>query len=85
MDLGRARRLGLRLHHRNLRIPKRYNRRLRRVFYVAAPSSSLRIEDTSRTFYDRNAANGSPTSSALTTYVHRVGDTPDKIPDTGSR
>ncbi|MDX6584865.1 MAG: hypothetical protein QOI10_4049 [Solirubrobacterales bacterium] len=36
----------------NLRRPKRYNRRLRRVFYMAA-LSSLRCEGPSRTFYDR--------------------------------
>lgn len=36
----------------NLRRPTRYNRRLRRVFYMAA-LSSLRTTGPSRTFYDR--------------------------------
>ncbi|CUU59116.1 Transposase IS116/IS110/IS902 family protein [Parafrankia irregularis] len=36
----------------NLRRPKRYNRRLRRVFFMAA-LSSIRVPGPSRTFYDR--------------------------------
>jgi transposase len=36
----------------NLRRPKRYNRRLRRVFYMAA-LSSIRADGPSRQFYDR--------------------------------
>jgi transposase len=36
----------------NLRRPKRYNRRLRRVFYMAA-LSSLKTGGPSRSFYDR--------------------------------
>ena len=39
----------------NLRRPKRYNRRLRRVFYLAA-LSSLRADGPSRRFYDRKRA-----------------------------
>lgn len=39
----------------NLHRPKRFNRRLRRVFYLTA-LSAIRAEDPSRTFYQRKRA-----------------------------
>lgn len=45
----------------NLRRPKRFNRRLRRVFYLAA-LSSLRTGGPSRQFYDRKRGNASSTA-----------------------
>jgi hypothetical protein len=50
----------------NLRRPKRFNRRLRRVFYVAA-LSSLRTGGPSRQFYDRKRSERLVHSQALLT------------------
>ena len=48
----------------NLHRPKRYNRRLRRVFYLAA-LSSLKIEGPSRAFYDRKRSENHIHTQAL--------------------
>lgn len=57
----------------NLRRPKRYNRRLRRVFYMAA-LSSLRIEGPSRTFYDRKRGERLAHVQALLALARRLVD-----------
>ncbi|MGY4103969.1 IS110 family RNA-guided transposase [Nocardia sp. R16R-3T] len=58
----------------NLRRPKRYNRRLRRVFYMAA-LSSLRIENgPSRRFYDRKRSERLIHTQALLALARRLVD-----------
>lgn len=57
----------------NLRRPKRYNRRLRRVFYIAA-LSSLRTEGPSRHFYDRKRSEHLIHSQALLALARRLVD-----------
>lgn len=57
----------------NLRRPKRYNRRLRRVFYIAA-LSSLRTEGPSRRFYDRKRREHLIHSQALLALARRLVD-----------
>ncbi|MGO9154413.1 IS110 family transposase [Mycobacterium sp.] len=57
----------------NLRRPKRYNRRLRRVFYLAA-LSSLRTTGPSRQFYDRKRGERLIHSQALLALARRLVD-----------
>jgi transposase len=57
----------------NLRRPKRYNRRLRRVFYLAA-LSSLRTSGPSRQFYDRKRGERLIHSQALLALARRLVD-----------
>ena len=57
----------------NLRRPKRYNRRLRRVFYLAA-LSSLRTAGPSRQFYDRKRGERLLHSQALLALARRPVD-----------
>ncbi|WP_421844812.1 IS110 family transposase [Mycobacterium sp.] len=57
----------------NLRRPKRYNRRLRRVFYLAA-LSSLRTNGPSRQFYDRKRGERLIHSQALLALARRLVD-----------
>jgi len=57
----------------NLRRPKRYNRRLRRVFYLAA-LSSLRTTGPSRQFYDRKRSERLIHSQALLALARRLVD-----------
>jgi transposase len=57
----------------NLRRPKRYNRRLRRVFYMAA-LSSIRADGPSRTFYDRKRGERLIHSQALLALARRLVD-----------
>jgi transposase len=57
----------------NLRRPKRYNRRLRRVFYLAA-LSSLRTTGPSRQFYDRKRGERLIHSQALLALGRRLVD-----------
>jgi transposase len=57
----------------NLRRPKRYNRRLRRVFYLAA-LSSLRADGPSRQFYDRKRGERLIHSQALLALARRLVD-----------
>ena len=57
----------------NLRRPKRYNRRLRRVFYLAA-LSSLRTDGPSRRFYDRKRAERHIHTQALLALARRLVD-----------
>jgi transposase len=57
----------------NLRRPKRYNRRLRRVFYLAA-LSSLRADGPSRRFYDRKRAERLVHTQALLALARRLTD-----------
>jgi len=57
----------------NLRRPKRYNRRLRRVFYMAA-LSSIRAEGPSRQFYDRKRAERLIHTQALLALARRLVD-----------
>lgn len=57
----------------NLHRPKRYNRRLRRVFYMAA-LSSLRSGGPSRTFYDRKRAQSRTHTQALMALARRLVD-----------
>jgi transposase len=57
----------------NLRRPKRYNRRLRRVFYLAA-LSSLRADGPSRRFYDRKRAERLIHTQALLALARRLID-----------
>jgi transposase len=56
-----------------LRRPKRYNRRLRRVFYMAA-LSSIRAEGPSRQFYDRKRAERLIHTQALLALARRLVD-----------
>jgi transposase len=57
----------------NLRRPQRYNRRLRRVFYMAA-LSSLRGHGPSRTFYDRKRGERLIHTQALLALARRLVD-----------
>jgi transposase len=57
----------------NLRRPKRFNRRLRRVFYLAA-LSSLRTNGPSRQFYDRKRGERFVHSQALLALARRLVD-----------
>jgi transposase len=57
----------------NLRRPKRYNRRLRRVFYMAA-LSSIRANGPSRTFYDRKRGERLIHTQALLALARRLVD-----------
>lgn len=57
----------------NLHRPKRYNRRLRRVFYMAA-LSSLRTGGPSRRFYDRKRAERLHHVQALLALARRLVD-----------
>jgi transposase len=57
----------------NLRRPKRYNRRLRRVFYMAA-LSSIRTGGPSRTFYDRKRSERLIHTQALLALARRLVD-----------
>ena len=57
----------------NLRRPKRFNRRLRRVFYLAA-LSSLRTGGPSRQFYDRKRGERLVHSQALLALARRLVD-----------
>lgn len=58
----------------NLRRPKRYNRRMRRVFYMAA-LSSLRYESgPSRRFYDRKRSERQIHTQALLALARRLVD-----------
>lgn len=57
----------------NLRRPKRFNRRLRRVFYLAA-LSSLRNGGPSRQFYDRKRGERLVHSQALLALARRLVD-----------
>jgi transposase len=75
----------------NLHRPKRYNRRLRRVFYMAA-LSSLRADGPSRRFYERKRGERLIHTQALLALARRLVDvlwallrdgrefTPDKPP-----
>jgi transposase len=57
----------------NLRRPKRFNRRLRRVFYLSA-LSSLRTVGPSRQFYDRKRGERLVHSQALLALARRLVD-----------
>jgi len=57
----------------NLRRPKRYNRRLRRVFYMAAPSS-IRANGPSREFYQRKRGERLIHTQALLALARRLVD-----------
>jgi transposase len=57
----------------NLHRPKRYNRRLRRVFYLAA-LSSIRANGPSRQFYDRKRSERLIHSQALLALARRLVD-----------
>jgi len=57
----------------NLRRPKRYNRRLRRVFYMAA-LSSIRASGPSRTFYERKRGERLIHTQALLSLARRLVD-----------
>ena len=57
----------------NWRRPKRYNRALRRVFYMAA-LSSLRTEGPSRTFYQRKRGENRIHTQALLALARRLVD-----------
>lgn len=57
----------------NLHRPKRYNRRLRRVFYMAA-LSSLRVTGPSRQFYDRKRGQRFIHTQALLALARRLVD-----------
>ncbi|WP_037362619.1 IS110 family transposase [Amycolatopsis orientalis] len=57
----------------NLRRPQRYNRRLRRVFYMAA-LSSIRVSGPSRTFYDRKRGERLIHTQALLALARRLVD-----------
>ncbi|MEX5637201.1 transposase, partial [Parafrankia sp. FMc2] len=57
----------------NLRRPKRYNRRLRRVFSMAA-LSSIRAPGPSRTFYDRKRHERLIHTQALLALARRLVD-----------
>ncbi|HUO37396.1 MAG TPA: IS110 family transposase [Mycobacterium sp.] len=57
----------------NLHRPKRYNRRLRRVFYIAA-LSSIRANGPSRQFYDRKRSERLIHSQALLALARRLVD-----------
>jgi transposase len=57
----------------NLRRPKRYNRRLRRVFYMAA-LSSIRADGPSRAFYDKKRGERHIHTQALLALARRLVD-----------
>jgi transposase len=57
----------------NLRRPKRYNRRLRRVFYMAA-LSSIRASGPSRAFYDKKRRERLIHTQALLALARRLVD-----------
>jgi transposase len=57
----------------NLHRPKRYNRRLRRVFYMAA-LSSIKTNGPSRTFYDRKPNERLIHTQALLALARRLVD-----------
>lgn len=57
----------------NLHRPKRYNRRLRHVFYMAA-LSSLRVSGPSRQFYDRKRSERLIHTQALLALARRLVD-----------
>ncbi|MCP2321402.1 Transposase IS116/IS110/IS902 family protein, partial [Nocardia amikacinitolerans] len=57
----------------NLHRPKRYNRRLRRVFFMAA-LSSIKAEGPSRTFYQRKRAERLIHTQALLALARRLVD-----------
>jgi transposase len=57
----------------NLRRPKRYNRRLRRVFYMAA-LSSLKVNGPSRVFYDKKRGQRLIHTQALLALARRLVD-----------
>ncbi|WP_331723131.1 IS110 family transposase [Nocardia sp. NBC_00511] len=57
----------------NLRRPKRYNRRMRRVFFMAA-FASIKTEGHSRTFYQRKRAAGHRHTRALLALARRLVD-----------
>jgi len=57
----------------NLRRPKRYNRRLRRVFYMAA-LSSIRANGPSRVFYDKKRGERLIHTQALLALARRLVD-----------
>lgn len=57
----------------NLRRPRRYNRRLRRVFYMAA-LSSLKTDGPSRTFYQRKRSEKMIHTQALLALARRLVD-----------
>lgn len=57
----------------NLHRPKRYHRRLRKVFYMAA-LSSIRPEGPSRTYYQRKRAEGKIHTQALIALARRLVD-----------
>ncbi|WP_084478343.1 IS110 family transposase [Nocardia jejuensis] len=57
----------------SLRRPRRYNRRMRRVFFMAA-FVSISIEGPSRTFYQRKRAEGHRHTRALLALARRLVD-----------
>jgi transposase len=57
----------------NLHRPERYNRRLRRVFYMAA-LSAIRAEGPSRTFYQRKRSERQVHAQALLALARRLVD-----------
>lgn len=57
----------------NLRKPQRYNRRLRRVFFMAALVSSMR-DGLSKTFYQRKRSEGKHHIQALLALARRLVD-----------
>jgi hypothetical protein len=57
----------------NLRRPKRYNRKLRRAFYMAA-LSSLKVNGSSRTFYDKKRGERLIHTQALLALARRLVD-----------
>jgi transposase len=57
----------------NLRRPKRYNRRLRRVFYMAA-LSSIKVSGPSRVFYDKKRGERLIHTQALLALARRLVD-----------
>ncbi|WP_329045958.1 IS110 family transposase [Amycolatopsis sp. NBC_01488] len=58
----------------NLHRPRRYNRRLRRVFYMAALSSLSYSEGPSRRFYDRKRSERQVHAQALLALARRLVD-----------
>jgi transposase len=58
----------------NLHRPKRYNRRLRRVFYMAALSSLRNPDGLSRRFYDRKRSERQIHTQALLALARRLVD-----------
>jgi transposase len=51
-------------HTGRLQRPQRYNRALRRVFYMSA-LTSIRCDPTSRAYYDRKRAEGKRAKAAI--------------------